>query len=111
MGHVGFMAEVNRPTISAIAECIIASNYVTENRMVLRFAVERDGKEIGTKPKEVYIVLNKPIGITCTTDMRVAGNIIEFMDYHERIFPIGRLDKPSEGLILLTNDGTLSIKS
>ena len=48
MGHVGFMAEVNRPTIAAIAECIIASNYVTENRMVLRFAVERDGKEIGT---------------------------------------------------------------
>ncbi len=47
MGHVGFMAEVNRPTIAAIAECIIGSNYVTENRMVLRFSVERDGREIG----------------------------------------------------------------
>ncbi|CAN2200531.1 nadF NAD kinase [Candidatus Nanopelagicaceae bacterium] len=47
MGHVGFMAEVNRPTIAAIADCIINSNYVTEDRMVLRFAVEREGKEIG----------------------------------------------------------------
>ncbi len=48
MGHVGFMAEVNRPTISAIAECIIAKNYVTENRMILRYSVQRDGSEIGT---------------------------------------------------------------
>lgn len=48
MGHVGFMAEVNRPTISAIAECIVAKNYVTENRMILRYSVQRDGSEIGT---------------------------------------------------------------
>lgn len=47
MGHVGFMAEVNRPTIAAIADCIINSNYVTEDRMVLRFSVEREGREIG----------------------------------------------------------------
>ena len=79
----------------------------TGNRVAEGDEVLLDGKEIGTKPKEVYIALNKPIGITCTTDMRVAGNIIEFMDYHERIFPIGRLDKPSEGLILLTNDGNI----
>ena len=83
---------------------IVAS---TGNRVADGDEVLLDGKEIGTKPKEVYIALNKPIGITCTTDMRVAGNIIEFMDYHERIFPIGRLDKPSEGLILLTNDGNI----
>ncbi len=48
MGHVGFMAEVNRPTISAIAECIISKDYVTENRMILRYSVQRDGNEIGT---------------------------------------------------------------
>lgn len=48
MGHVGFMAEVNRPSISAIAECIISKNYVTENRMILRYSVQRDGNEIGT---------------------------------------------------------------
>ena len=83
---------------------IIASpgNRVADGDIVLL-----DGKEIGDKSKEIYIALNKPIGITCTTDTRVQGNIIEFMDYHERIFPIGRLDKPSEGLILLTNDGNI----
>jgi NAD+ kinase len=48
MGHVGFMAEVQRPTISAIAECIIAKNYVTENRMILRYSVQRGGAEIAT---------------------------------------------------------------
>lgn len=77
------------------------------NRVANGDEVLLDGKEIGSKPKEVYIALNKPIGITCTTDLRVDGNIIEFIDYHERIFPIGRLDKPSEGLILLTNDGNI----
>lgn len=66
-----------------------------------------DGKRITSKPKSVYIALNKPKGITCTTDNRVKGNIIDFMDYPERIFPIGRLDKPSDGLILLTNDGNI----
>lgn len=53
----------------------------------------------------IYIAFNKPIGITCTTDQRIDGNIIDFIDHPERIFPIGRLDKDSEGLILLTNDG------
>lgn len=66
-----------------------------------------DGKRIFAKPKRVYIALNKPRGITCTTDLRVKGNIIDYMDYPERIFPIGRLDKPSTGLILLTNDGDI----
>jgi|TARA_B110000444_G_scaffold16941_1_gene14500 23S rRNA pseudouridine2604 synthase len=97
------------------ADVIIKAGRVTINGVVAssgnRVAdgneVLLDGKEISTKPKEVYIALNKPIGITCTTDMRVGGNIIEFMDYNERIFPIGRLDKPSEGLILLTNDGDI----
>lgn len=50
---------------------------------------------------------NKPVGITCTTDQSVPGNIIDAVRYRQRIFPIGRLDKPSEGLILLTNDGDI----
>tara|TARA_B100001059_G_scaffold154392_1_gene154071 strand:- start:584 stop:1297 length:714 start_codon:yes stop_codon:yes gene_type:complete len=60
------------------------------------------------KKKKIYLALNKPIGIVCTTDTRVEkDNIIDFINYPERIFPIGRLDKPSSGLILLTNDGDI----
>ncbi|HAR87261.1 MAG TPA: 23S rRNA pseudouridine(2604) synthase RluF [Clostridium sp.] len=66
-----------------------------------------DGKTIKPKSNKVYIALNKPVGITCTTETHVKGNIIDFVNYHERIFPIGRLDKPSEGLIFLTNDGDM----
>ena len=71
--------------------------------------VEVDGKPISNKDKEhVYIALNKPVGIVCTTDTRVEkNNIVDFVNYPERIFPIGRLDKPSEGLILMTNDGDI----
>ncbi len=71
--------------------------------------VSVDGKTI-SEPKEdfIYIAFNKPIGIVCTTDtIREKNNIIEFINYPKRIFPIGRLDKPSEGLIFLTNDGDI----
>lgn len=61
-----------------------------------------------SKEKPVYIAFNKPIGIVCTTDTRVEkNNIIDYIKYPKRIFPIGRLDKPSEGLIFLTNDGDI----
>lgn len=68
-----------------------------------------DGKAIEqTKETPVYIAFNKPIGIVCTTDTRVErNNIIEYINFPTRIFPIGRLDKPSEGLIFLTNDGDI----
>jgi 16S rRNA U516 pseudouridylate synthase RsuA-like enzyme len=71
--------------------------------------VRLDGDRVGAarKKKPVYIALNKPTGITCTTERHVAGNIIDFVNHPERIFPIGRLDKDSEGLILLTNDGDI----
>lgn len=64
-------------------------------------------KEIKPKVTHTYIALNKPLGITCTTDRRDKSNIIDFINYKERIFPIGRLDKNSHGLILLTNDGEI----
>ena len=68
-----------------------------------------DGKPLQTeKEKPVYIAFHKPVGIVCTTDTRVEkNNIIDYINYPTRIFPIGRLDKPSEGLILLTNDGDI----
>jgi 23S rRNA pseudouridine2604 synthase len=66
-----------------------------------------DGKIISNKPPVVYIALNKPRGIECTTNQRTPNNIIDFVHHKERIFPIGRLDKDSEGLILLTNDGDI----
>ncbi len=67
-----------------------------------------DNESIPNKvEKEIYIVLNKPTGITCTAQKTVDGNIIDFVNYPERIFPVGRLDKASEGLILLTNDGDI----
>jgi len=71
--------------------------------------VKVNGKVISEpKEKPVYIAFNKPVGIVCTTDnKREKNNIIDFINYPTRIFPIGRLDKPSEGLIFLTNDGDI----
>ena len=71
--------------------------------------VSVDGEAVSTPlEKPVYLAFNKPIGIVCTTDSRVEkDNIIDFINYPKRIFPIGRLDKPSEGLIFLTNDGDI----
>ena len=66
-----------------------------------------DGKPVGGAEKHVYIALNKPVGVVCTTDREISGNIADFVNYPERIFPIGRLDKESEGLILLTNNGDI----
>lgn len=68
-----------------------------------------DGEVVGKKKEDhVYLIFNKPVGIVCTTDTRVEkDNIIDFIKYPKRIFPIGRLDKPSEGLIFLTSDGDI----
>jgi 23S rRNA pseudouridine2604 synthase len=59
------------------------------------------------KKTALYIAFNKPVGITCTTERHIKGNIIDYIGHEERIFPIGRLDKDSEGLILLTNNGDI----
>ena len=74
--------------------------------------VKVDGEIIGERKQDfVYLAFNKPVGIVCTTDTRVEkDNIIDYLNYPKRIFPIGRLDKPSEGLILLTDDGDIVIE-
>ena len=77
------------------------------NRVMPGDQVSIDGRKISYNPEPVYLALHKPLGITCTTDQRDRDNIIDYMNYPQRIFPIGRLDKPSTGLILLTNDGDI----
>lgn len=70
--------------------------------------VRANGRLVGARQKKhVYIALNKPVGITCTTERHIEGNIVDFVRHPERIFPIGRLDKESEGLILLTSNGDI----
>lgn len=99
------------------ADKLIEQGRVTLNGMVPEMGtkitegdeVRVDDELIGAlNEKPVYLAFNKPIGIVCTTDTGVEkDNIIDFINYPKRIFPIGRLDKPSEGLILLTNDGDI----
>ena len=99
------------------ADKLIDAHKVTINGKVPEMGTKvSEGDEVRVKgkiisdPKEkpVYIAFNKPIGIVCTTDTRVEkNNIIDYINYPKRIFPIGRLDKPSEGLIFLTSDGDI----
>jgi pseudouridine synthase len=101
------------------ADKLIDSNRVKVNgrrpelgtRVEAGDVVTVDGQEIlGSAPSKsdrVYLAYNKPVGITCTTERNVKGNIVDAIDHDQRIFPIGRLDKPSEGLILLTSDGDI----
>lgn len=79
----------------------------TGNRVQAGDKVLVNGKLLKAPPKTIYLAFNKPVGITCTTDIKEKGNIISYINYPQRIFPIGRLDKPSEGLIFLTNDGNI----
>ncbi|WP_422090904.1 23S rRNA pseudouridine(2604) synthase RluF [Tenacibaculum ovolyticum] len=97
------------------AEKFIAAGRVTINKNVAQLGnrvfegdkVRVDGRLLESKPKTLYIALNKPVGIVCTTDSKEKKNIVKFVGHPERLFPIGRLDKPSEGLIFLTNDGDI----
>lgn len=66
-----------------------------------------DGKRVTVSRKQIVLAVNKPKGIVCTTEKRERDNIVDFLKYPERVYPVGRLDKDSEGLILMTNDGEL----
>ena len=77
------------------------------NRVFDGDIVKVNGQLLKSKPKTLYIAFNKPIGIVCTTDSKEKKNIVKYINHTERLFPIGRLDKPSQGLIFLTNDGDI----
>ena len=97
------------------ANVLIENNRVTINNQTAKLGnrvfegdvIRLDNKLLKAKPDPVYIAFNKPVGIVCTTDQKEKKNIISYINYKERLFPIGRLDKPSEGLIFLTNDGDI----
>lgn len=104
------------------ADRLISSRRVTVNGSVAGVAavvgeedeVRVDGQplrvRVAAKPgarRHAYIALNKPVGVTCTTESAVKGNIVDFVGHEQRIFPIGRLDKDSEGLILMTSNGDI----
>lgn len=93
-----------------IEECRVTINgndAVKGNRVKEGDIVKVDGEPLKKKKAPVYLLLNKPKGITCTTDTKDKSNIIDFINFPSRIFPVGRLDKLSEGLIFLTNDGDI----
>ena len=77
------------------------------NKVLDGDVVEVNGRKVTPEDDMVYIAFNKPLGITCTTDTRDPSNIIDYIGFDDRIFPVGRLDKNSSGLILLTNDGSI----
>lgn len=77
------------------------------NRVGEGDVVKINGEILHRKEEFIYIAFNKPVGITCTTELHIKGNIINYINHPKRIFPIGRLDKESEGLIFLTNDGDI----
>lgn len=103
------------------ADRLIAEGRVTVNGLRARIGAEVgegdqvlvDGQPLRARTaakgqrRHVYIALNKPVGVTCTTESSVKGNIVDFVGHEQRIFPIGRLDKDSEGLILLTSNGDI----
>ncbi len=76
-------------------------------KIAIHDKVEVDGEPLKNRKKPVYLAFNKPPGITCTTDEKDRTNIISYINFPKRIFPVGRLDKDSDGLILLTNDGDI----
>ena len=80
---------------------------VTGQKVLLSDAISIGGKRIAVQTDFVYLAFHKPVGVTCTTDFKDPDNIIDYINYPERIFHIGRLDKDSEGLIFLTNDGDI----
>ena len=82
-------------------------NAVMGQKVTINDSIMVKGKNISREEERILIALNKPVGIECTTDLNNPDNIVDFINFDKRIYPIGRLDKNSQGLILLTNDGSI----
>lgn len=80
---------------------------VLDGQRISKPATKKKGKKLEKPQEHTYLLFNKPVGIITTTDLREPANIISYINYHKRIFPVGRLDKDSEGLLLLTDDGDI----
>ncbi len=80
---------------------------VLGDKVLPGMTVRVDGREVNVKRRKVYIALNKPAGVVCTADPREPMNVVDYVGHPERIFPIGRLDKDSQGLLLMTSDGEI----
>ncbi|MDA8650575.1 MAG: 23S rRNA pseudouridine(2604) synthase RluF [Flavobacteriaceae bacterium] len=97
------------------ADQLITQGVVTVNDQVAQLGdrvmpgevIKINGTPLTPPSEDVYIMLNKPVGITCTTDRKIKGNVVDFIKHPQRIFHVGRLDKPSEGLLLMTNNGDI----
>jgi len=97
------------------AEKYIVEERVTINNIIAKLGnrvnpgdvVKVDGEKLKVVTNDIYIAFNKPVGIICTTELKIKNNIIQYINHPKRMFPIGRLDKESEGLIFLTNDGNI----
>jgi 23S rRNA pseudouridine2604 synthase len=92
-----------------VEERVTINNKIAKlgNRVNLGDVVKVDGEKLKTVTNDIYIAFNKPVGIVCTTELKIKNNIIQYINHPKRMFPIGRLDKESEGLIFLTNDGNI----
>ncbi len=93
---------IEQKRIKINGQLAVVGSKVTEKDII-----SVDDKPIKKQEEFVYLAFNKPVGITSTTDQSIKGNIVDYIGYHKRIFHVGRLDKDSEGLILMTNDGDI----
>ena len=108
ISETGFCSRREADTFIEMGRVLINGKIAKKgNRVLENDIVKVDGQLIKRVAASIYLMLHKPKGITCTTDLKDKSNIIDFIKFKSRIFPIGRLDKLSEGLIFLTNDGDI----
>lgn len=108
ISETGFCSRREADTFVEMGRVLINGKVAKNgNRVMENEIVKVDGQLLKNKSAVIYLMLHKPKGVTCTTDLKDKSNIIDFIKFKSRIFPIGRLDKLSEGLIFLTNDGDI----